>query len=87
MASRSRIIYVGVTNNLGRRVYEHKNHMVEGFTRKYKCTRLVYYDETLDVIAAISREKEIKGWTRKKKIELIGASNPTWQDLSEDRFE
>ncbi len=62
MASRSRTIYVGVTNNLERRVDEHKNHLIEGFTKKYKCTRLVYLEETHDVNAALAREKEIKGW-------------------------
>ena len=87
MASRSRTIYVGVTNNIERRVVEHKNHLIRGFTKKCKCTRLVYFEATHDINAAIVREKEIKGWLRHRKIELIEEVNPTWQDLSEDWFE
>jgi putative endonuclease len=74
---------VGVTNDLVRRVYEHKNKMVDGFTKKYNLTILVYYEETGDIQSAIEREKQIKGWLRNKKIALIESVNPHWNDLSE----
>jgi len=83
MANKSGTLYTGVTNNLERRVYEHQHHLIDGFTKKYKIDKLVYFEETNDVIAAISREKQIKGWTRKKKITLIESMNPDWKDLSE----
>jgi len=83
LASRSRRLYVGVTNDLERRLYEHKNKLVEGFTSKYNINRLVYFEEGSDVVAAIEREKQIKGWLREKKIALIESSNPGWNDLSE----
>jgi putative endonuclease len=86
MASKRLTLYIGVTNNLVRRVYEHKKHLVEGFTKRYNVTRLVYYEETHDVYAAISREKEIKGWLRSKKIALIKSVNPSWSDLSEEWY-
>ena len=86
MGSKSRTSYIGVTNNLKRRVYEHKNHLVEGFTKKYKCTRLVYYEETPAVNSAIVREKQIKGWARNKKVGLIESVNPVWQNLAEDWY-
>jgi putative endonuclease len=82
MASHSRTLYIGVTNNLERRVYEHKNKLVEGFTKKYNITMLVYYEETNDVQVALAREKQIKGWLRSKKISLIQSMNPQWKDLS-----
>ena len=75
-------MYVGVTNNLGRRIYEHKNKMVEGFTKKYNVSKLVYFEETQDVIAAIEREKEIKRWRRQKKDQLVNSSNPSWKELT-----
>jgi putative endonuclease len=84
MTNDSRTLYTGVTNNLERRVFEHKNHLVEGFTTKYKITKLVYFEETGDVTAAIAREKQIKGWVRRKKVALIESVNPEWQDLSAD---
>ena len=87
MASRSRTLYTGVTNNLERRVYEHKKKLVPGFTAKYNIERLVYFETTEDVNTAISREKQIKGWTRSKKLALIGSDNPTWNDLSSSWFE
>jgi putative endonuclease len=87
LASRSRVLYVGVTNDLLRRVREHQMHEVPGFTAKYRIDRLVHCEETDDIDAAIAREKEIKGWRRSKKIELIEAANPTWFDLSEGWFE
>ena len=76
-------LYTGVTNDLERRVYEHKLKLVPGFTQKYGLNRLVFYEDTDDVSAAISREKQIKGWLRKKKIALIESMNPEWRDLSE----
>jgi putative endonuclease len=82
MASKSRVIYTGVTNNLERRVDEHKNKLIEGFTSKYNVNRLVYFEETNDINAALNREKQIKGWLRTKKITLIESINPTWKDLS-----
>ncbi len=84
MANRTRILYTGVTNNLERRVYEHKNSITPGFTSKYDLHRLVYYETYLDVRDAIAREKQIKGWLRAKKIALIESVNPKWQDLSEE---
>jgi putative endonuclease len=84
LANRTRNLYTGVTNNLQRRMYEHKHHLVAGFTSRYHITRLVYYEETSDVQAAISREKQIKGWLRAKKLALIESVNPEWRDLSED---
>jgi putative endonuclease len=80
MASRSRTIYTGVTNNLERRVAQHRQG-VHGFTAKYRITRLVYHESTNDVLAAIAREKQIKGWDRKKREALIRSINPTWDDL------
>jgi putative endonuclease len=80
-------LYVGITNNLKRRVYEHKHKLVEGFTSKYNVIYLVYYEEVDDVRAAIAREKQIKGWLRVKKIALIEANNPSWRDLSTDLLE
>ena len=84
MSSKSRTLYVGMTNNLERRVYEHKTGMVPGFTSRYRIDRLVYYDGTPDVGAAIQREKEIKGWRRDRKMDLISEFNPHWRDLAED---
>ena len=82
MTNRSKTLYTGVTNNLERRVYEHKNKLVAGFTSKYNITKLVYYEETSDVHSALAREKQIKGWLRAKKIALIEAENPEWKDIS-----
>jgi putative endonuclease len=84
MTNKSRTLYTGVTNDLIRRIYEHKNHLVKGFTDKYNITKLVYYETTNDVKSAIEREKQIKGWLRRKKIDLIESVNPEWKDLSED---
>ena len=82
LSNRSRTLYVGVTNNLERRVSEHKQKLIEGFTRRYNVTQLVYCESTEDVRAAITREKQIKGWTRAKKIALVDSVNPDWRDLS-----
>jgi putative endonuclease len=80
----NKVLYVGITNDLIRRIYEHKNNLVEGFTSKYNVHKLVYYDLTSDVMSAITREKQIKGWTRDKKIKLIESMNPEWKDLYYD---
>ena len=82
MASRSRVLYVGVTNDLARRTNEHKRGLVPGFTSRYRITRLVYFEEFVDILDAIAREKEIKGWVRTRKTRLIDSRNPTWEDLS-----
>jgi len=86
MTNKSKTLYIGVTDNLERRVYEHKNKLIEGFTKKYNMIKPVYYETTNDVRSAIEREKQIKGWLRRKKIALIEAMNPKWADLSEEGF-
>ena len=82
LTNRVRTLYVGVTNDLERRMYEHRNKLVPGFTRRYNVTWLAYYEQTSDVESAIAREKQIKGWRRSKKVALIDSSNPRWKDLS-----
>jgi putative endonuclease len=84
MASASRVLYVGVTGDLVRRVWEHKQKRVPGFTARYSVTELVYFEAFGDIRAAIAREKQIKGWLRARKITLIEALNPHWKDLSAD---
>ncbi len=84
MTNKSKTLYVGVTNNLQRRVYEHKNKLIGGFTSKYNITKVVYFEVINDIESAIKREKQIKGWLRKKKIDLIESMNPDWNDLSEE---
>ena len=79
----NKVMYVGVTNNLERRMYEHKHKLVEGFTQKYNIDKLVYFEETRDVHAALAREKEIKKWRREKKNALVLKDNTEWSDLSE----
>ena len=79
-------MYIGVTNNLERRILEHKNGIVKGFTSKYNINKLVYYEYTSDINAAIAREKQLKGWKRSKKNELVESTNPEWKDISEDWF-
>ena len=76
------VLYIGVTGNLHRRLFEHREHLVSGFSSKYNTHKLVYFEETSDVYSAISREKQLKGWTRKKKNDLIQKRNPEWKDLS-----
>ena len=83
VTNRSWTLYTGVTNNLHRRVYEHKKKLIEGFTKRYNLTSLVYYETTDSVESAIIREKQIKGWLRSKKIALIESVNPQWRDLSD----
>ena len=78
------VMYVGVTNNLQRRIYEHKEKLIDGFTSKYNVNKLVYYEETTDIKSAISREKELKGWRRSKKDALVATMNQNWEDLSKD---
>jgi putative endonuclease len=80
-SKRNGTLYIGVTNNLVKRVYEHKNNLVEGFTKKYNVHNLVYYESYCDVYAAIAREKAMKKWKRAWKIELIEKANPLWNDL------
>ena len=80
-------LYTGVTNDLRRRVYEHKHKLIEGFTSKYNVIYLLYFEVTSDVKAAIAREKQIKGWLRAKKVALIQSANPTWKDLSADWYD
>ena len=78
----NKVMYVGVTNNIERRLYEHRNKLIDGFTSKYNINKLVYFENTTDVTAAIQREKQIKGWNRNKKNELVESVNPDWEDLS-----
>ena len=80
----NKVIYVGVTNDLSRRIYEHKNKLIPGFSKKYNLSKLVYFEETCDINAAIIREKEIKKWRREKKDKLVNQENPGWQDLSDE---
>lgn len=87
MASHTRVLYTGVTNDLLRRVYQHKQCRLPGFTSRYNVTRLVYFEETTDVREAIAREKQIKGWLRVKKLALIEGGNPMWHDLSATWFD
>ena len=83
VASYSGVLYIGITSDLRHRVWQHKNGVFNGFTKKYRCHRLVYFETYDDVHAAIRREKQVKGWTRAKKIVLIESMNPRWQDLGE----
>ena len=87
MTNKSRTLYTGVTNDLMRRVHEHKNKLIRGFTSRYNLQYLVYYESTSDVHAALEREKQIKGWLRSKKIALIESMNREWKDLSEKWYE
>lgn len=86
MASKSRTLYTGVTSDLLRRIYEHKHKMAAGFTNKYNVTRLAWFEEFPTIREAIECEKRIKGWLRKKKIDLIETKNPAWEDLAEAWF-
>ncbi len=80
-------IYTGMTNDLERRVIEHKKKLIDGFTKKYNLTNLVYFEDTNSALSAIEREKQIKGWLRSKKIKLIEEMNPEWKDLSDAWYE
>jgi putative endonuclease len=87
LGSISGTLYIGITNNLARRVWQHKQHEIAGFTARYGVDRLLYFESFDDVRTAINREKQLKGWTRQKKIALIEARNPQWVDLSREWFE
>ncbi|MDM3870550.1 GIY-YIG nuclease family protein [Porticoccus sp. W117] len=79
----NRVLYTGITNNLERRLYEHRSGSVPGFTSQYRCHKLVYFEETPSVRSAIEREKQIKSWRRAKKVALIESQNPAWKELLE----
>jgi putative endonuclease len=83
VSSRSGTLYIGMTNNIYRRAFEHKQGQIEGFSSKYHCDRMVYYESFDDVHKAIAREKQLKGWRRSKKIALIESKNPRWEDLAQ----
>ena len=87
MASKSGTFYVGVTSDIKRRVYEHKQHLIPGFTDKYNVDRLLYVERIDDPASAINREKQIKKWRREKKVMLIDSLNPEWNDLSQDWYD
>jgi putative endonuclease len=87
MASRSHTLYIGVTGDLLKRVFQHKWREHEGFTARYNCDRLVWFEGQQDVRRAIAREKQLKGWSRAKKIALIEMANPTWQDLAREWYD
>lgn len=87
MASRSRTLYIGVTGNLHRRAFEHKTKQHPGFTARYNCTRLVWFEPFQGVENAIARERELKGWSRAKKLALIESTNAAWTDLSREWYE
>ena len=82
----NKVLYVGVTGDIVKRVYEHKTHQNEGFTDKYYVTKLVYFEETGNVDSALEREKQIKRWRREKKEALINSINPEWKDLAKDWY-
>jgi putative endonuclease len=86
VTNRSKTLYIGMTNSILRRIFEHKTKATEGFTSKYKLDRLVYWERYTSVHRAIAREKQIKGWLRIKKIQLIVEMNPTWKDLAADWY-
>ena len=86
LASKSGVLYTGVTNRIDRRFIEHQRKLLRGFTSQYNVTRLIYYETFGDIRAVIAREKQVKGWLRKKKIALIEATNPSWRDLADDLF-
>jgi putative endonuclease len=87
MTNKSGTLYTGMTNNLKQRVHQHKTKLIDGFTKKYNIERLIYLETFSDVFSAIAREKTIKGWLRKKKIELISKTNPQWNDLSQNWYD
>lgn len=81
MTNKSGTLYIGVTSNLQKRIWEHKNKVVGGFTKKYNIDRLIYFEQTENVMSALEREKQLKKWGRQKKIDLINKANPEWEDL------
>jgi putative endonuclease len=84
---RSHVLYTGVTNDLSRRAFEHKNKLTAGFTSRYNLTHLVYYEQFFEVEHAIAREKEIKGWKRNRKLELVKSMNPQWRDFAAEWYQ
>ena len=84
LSSETSVLYVGVTNDLRRRLEEHRLGRATGFSKRYRTTRLVYFEETADILSAIAREKQIKSWRRTKKLSLIRSANPKFRDLAED---
>jgi len=87
IASKSGTLYVGVTSNIKQRAYQHKNHLLPGFTDKYNVDRLLFVEKFGDAPSAIQREKQIKAWRREKKVHLIDSENPRWNDLSADWYD
>ncbi len=87
MGSKSETLYVGLTSDIKKRVYEHKNHLIPGFTDKYNIDRLLYIETMSEPTSAINREKQFKAWRREKKVELIDSLNPEWNDLSQDWYD
>ncbi len=87
MASKTGTLYIGFTSNIMQRVYQHKQHLVPGFTDKYNVDKLIYCESFRDALSAIGREKQIKKWSREKKINLIDTENPSWNDLSKNWYE
>ncbi len=87
MTNKSGTLYTGLTENLKKRIEQHKNKLVEGFTKEYNINRLLYFETFPDVYSAIDREKTIKGWVRRKKLDLIRTTNPDWTDLSQDWYD
>ena len=86
MASGRRTLYVGVTGDLQRRVHEHRQKLIDGFTKRYNVTHLVYFESFAEVLDAIAREKQVKAWSRAKKVALVRSQNPKWNDLAKDWF-
>ena len=84
LSNKNRRLYIGMTSNLNHRIYQHKQHLIDGFTKRYNIEQLVYYEITEDVWTAINREKQLKNWRREKKINLIESVNPEWVDLAKD---
>lgn len=87
MASKSGTLYIGMTNDIKKRIHDHKKHLIQGFTDKYNIDQLLYVETMSEPNSAIAREKQLKGWRREKKLALIDKQNPDWQDLSEDWME
>ncbi|MBU1873216.1 GIY-YIG nuclease family protein [bacterium] len=84
LSNQNHRLYIGMTSNLNHRIYQHKNHLIDGFTKRYNIDQLVYFEITEDVWSALNREKQLKKWRREKKIHLIKAVNPEWNDLASD---
>jgi len=81
LTNKSGTLYIGITGNLQKRIWEHKNKVVEGFTKKYNIDKLIYFEQTENVMSALEREKQLKKWKRQKKEDLIKETNPKWEDL------